>query len=116
MKDTLNSFKYALNGIRDAIKSEPNISVHMLFAVVAYIFAYFMNFSNIEFSILTLTVFFVIILELINTAIEKIVDLHSLKISEEARQIKDISAAVVLLSSISALIIAVFLFLSKIYK
>lgn len=115
MKDTLNSFKYAINGIKDALNSEPNLSVHMLFGVVALIFAYFMNFTNTEYMILIITVFSVIILELINTAIEKIVDLHSLKVSEEARQIKDISAAVVLLSSISAIAVGLFLFLPKVF-
>lgn len=113
MQETFKSFKYAINGIKDAVRSEPNLSVHLLFAVIALIFAYFLEFSNTEFMILIITIFSVIILELVNTAVEKIVDLHSLKISEQARQIKDISAAVVLLSAISSLIIAGFLFLPK---
>lgn len=110
----LQSFKYATQGMKDAIKSEPNLSVHLLFAVIALIFAYFLKFSEIEFAILVITIFSVIILELINTIIEKLVDMYSLKISEEARQIKDISAAVVLLSAVSAVVIAIFLFVPKI--
>jgi diacylglycerol kinase len=113
MKDTLNSFKYAINGIKDAINSEPNLSVHLLFAVIALIFAYFMKLTNNEFMIFIIIIFAVITLELINTVVEKIVDLHSLKISEEARQIKDISAAIVLLGAICSTIVALFLFLPK---
>jgi diacylglycerol kinase len=113
MQETFKSFKYAFNGMKDAVKSEPNLSVHILFAVIAIIFAYFLEFSQIEFVVLIITIFSVIILELVNTIIEKLVDLHSLKISEEARQIKDISAAVVLLSAILAIIVAFFLFLPK---
>ncbi len=113
MNTTHQSFKYAINGIKDAFKSEPNLSVHLLFALIAIIFAYFLDFSNTEFMILIITIFTVIILELINTIVEKLVDMHSLKITEEARQIKDISAAVVLLSAISSIIIAGFLFLPK---
>lgn len=108
------SFKYAIQGIKDALKSEPNLSVHFLLATIALIFSYFLKFNKIELSILVIIIFLVIVLEMINTAIEKLVDLHSLQKSELARQIKDISAAVVFLSSIASLIIACFLFLPKI--
>lgn len=109
----IESFKYARQGIKDAIKSEPNLSVHLFVAIIVLIFAYFFNFNTIEFVALTITIFSVIILELINTIVEKLVDMYSTKISEEARQIKDISAAVVLLSAISALIIGILLFVNK---
>lgn len=109
------SFKFAIQGIRDAIKSEPNLSVHLLFGLVAIILGYFMKLTNPEMAILLLTIFVVIILEMVNTAIEKIVDLHSLKKSELARQIKDISAGVVFLASILAIIVGSFLFLPKLF-
>lgn len=115
MNATHQSFKYAIQGIKDAIKSEPNLSVHMFFAVIALIFAYFFEFSTVEFAILVVTIFLVIILELINTIAEKLVDLHSTKISEPARQIKDIAAAAVLLSTISAVIIGILLFANKLW-
>jgi diacylglycerol kinase len=108
------SFKYALQGIIDALKSEPNLSVHFLFALLVLIFAYFFEFSKQEVAILILTIFFVITFEMINTAIEKLVDLHSLEKTELARQIKDISAAVVLFASITSIIIAGLLFIPKI--
>lgn len=109
----IESFKYARQGIKDAIKSEPNLSVHLFVAIIVLIFAYFFNFNTIEFVALTITIFSVIILELINTIVEKLVDMHSTKISEEARQIKDISAAIVLLSAISAIIVGILLFVNK---
>ncbi len=109
----INSFKYAFRGIKDAIRSERNLSVHLLFGLIAAIFAYFLNFTKSEFAILTLTISFVIILELINTIVEKLVDMHSTKVSEEARVIKDISAAIVLLGAITSVIIGLFLFVSK---
>lgn len=114
MKDTFNSFKYAFRGLKDALRSEANLNAHLLFGLIAFIFAYFFDFTILEFAILALTIFSVVILELINTIVEKLVDMHSTKISEEARIIKDISAAVVLLSSFSAIIIGALLFLPKI--
>ena len=112
----LKSFKYAINGIKDALKSEANLSVHFLFGTVAIIFAYFFKFTKIEFAVLILTIFSVIILELINTIVEKLVDMNSKKITEEARIIKDISAGIVLLSAVSSVIIGFLLFLPHLFK
>jgi len=109
----LNSFKYAGRGFLDALKSEANLSIHLLFGTVALIFAYFLEFTNSEFIILIITITSVITLELINTIIEKLVDMYSTKISEKARVIKDISAAVVLISSIVSIIIGALLFIPK---
>ncbi len=108
-----NSFKYAFQGFKDALRSEPNFSVNLIFGVVALIFAYFFKFTNSEWAILILTIFSVITLELVNTIVEKIVDMHGTKITEAARVIKDISACVVLLASVSALTIGAILFIPK---
>lgn len=109
------SFRDAIRGIGDALKSEPNLRIHFLASILVTILAVFLKFNTTEFVILILTVFFVIILELINTVVEKLVDMHSLEISEEARIIKDISAGVVLLSAIMAITIGALLFLPKLF-
>lgn len=113
MQSTFRSFKFATRGVQDALKSEPNLRFHFLASIVATILAIYLKFSKTEFAILTLTIFFVITLELINTIVEQIVNIHSKEISEEARQIKDISAAVVLLGALASVIVACFLFLPK---
>lgn len=112
----LNSFKFAVQGIKDALKSEPNLKFHFIAAVLVLIFAYFLNFSFQELTILTITIAFVIALELVNTIVEKLVDMHSKEISEEARAIKDMSAGVVLLGAIASIIIGLILFGSKIFS
>ena len=109
----VNSFRYAINGIKDALKSEPNLRFHFLVSVVAVILALYLKFDFKELSILILTIFFVITLELINTIVEKLVDMHSRETTEEARVIKDISAGIVLLGAVVSVIIASFLFLPK---
>ncbi len=110
---TLKSFKFALNGIKDAFKSEPNLRIHFLASFFVIVFAIYLKFTILEFSLLILTIFSVIILELVNTIVEKIVDLHSLEISEEARIIKDMSAGTVLLGAIMSVIVGLCLFLPK---
>ncbi len=114
MSTIINSFKYAFQGIKDALKSEPNLRFHFLVAIGMLTVALFLNFNMIEFTILLITICLIISLELINTVFEKVVDLHSTKISEEARVIKDISAGIVLIGSIISVIVGIFLFLPKI--
>ncbi|EKE04978.1 MAG: hypothetical protein ACD_19C00427G0025 [uncultured bacterium] len=109
----VNSFRYAINGIKDALKSEPNLRIHFFASFLVFASAYYLKFDFKEFAILVLTISFVIALELVNTIVEKLVDMHSKEISEEARIIKDISAGVVLLGAIASILIAVFLFLPK---
>jgi diacylglycerol kinase (ATP) len=107
------SFKYALTGIKDALKSEPNLRFHFLASVAAFVLAFYLKFTKTELAVLTITIFLVIILEFINTAVEKLSDIVHPEQSEKVRIIKDISAAVVLLGAIASLLIAVFLFLPK---
>lgn len=105
------SFVFAINGVKEALKSEPNLIIHLAIALLVIIAAYFLKFNNYEWVILTLTIAFVITLELINTILEFIVDLVSPEIQEKARIAKDISAAIVLVGTIASVIIGVFLFL-----
>ncbi len=111
----LKSFKYAINGVQDALKSEPNLRFHFVAALATIVIAKILKFNNLEFVALLIIISIVITLELINTVIEKVVDLHSKEISEEARQIKDISAAVVLFGASIALISELFLFGPKLW-
>lgn len=65
---------------------------------------------------LTLIISFVLILELVNTAIEETINIISPEIQERAKIAKDVSAGAVLVSSIAAAIIGVFLFIPKIFR
>lgn len=111
----MKSFIYAFQGIKDALKSEPNLKIHFALALISIFFAKFFNFSYLEWAVLVLTIFLVISLELVNTVVEKIVDIASPQISEKARIAKDISAAVVLLGAVASIIIGILLFLPKLW-
>ena len=66
----LKSFTNAFKGISDALKSEHNLRIHFLASVLVFALAIFLKFTHQEFAILTVTIFFVITLELINTSIK----------------------------------------------
>lgn len=110
----VQSFKYAFAGVKDAFKSEPSLRIHFLAAFLACNLAYSLGFNAIEWAILTIAITLVIVMELVNTIVEKLVDVVSPQRSEKARVIKDISAAMVLFTAISSVVVGVLLFLPKV--
>lgn len=110
------SFSYALEGMQAAFKREPNFRIHVIIATAALILAALLKFSIFEWLILAFTITFVIALELLNTVLEAVVNLVSPKISPEAKVAKDVSAAMVLIAALMAVIVGVVLFLPKIFN
>jgi len=109
-----SSFGYAWEGTTEAFKNEPNFKIHLVFAALAITAGFVLKISSQEWTTLILTVSAVITLELINTAIEALVDITSPKISRLAKTAKDVSAAAVFATSLGALIIGLIIFLPKI--
>jgi len=111
---SVKSFKYAWEGIRQALKDEPNLRVHFVSTILVFILAFLLGLSAKEWAILTLTIGLVICMELINTTLEDLVDIVSPEIKSKAKVTKDIAAATVLVSAITAVIVGTCLFLPKI--
>jgi diacylglycerol kinase len=111
---TVKSFSYAFNGIKHAFRNEPNFRIHILMGLLAVIFAIILKFSTLEMAILTITIFLVIGLEMVNTALEAVVDLVSPEIRDMAKVAKDVTAGAVFFSALLAISIALLLFLPKI--
>jgi diacylglycerol kinase len=107
------SFSYALQGLKTALKNEPNLRIHCVAAVIAMTVGAVLKLSSIEWLILVFTIFWVISLELLNTVLEAIVNLVSPEIVPYAKVAKDVSAACVLLAAGLSMIVGVILFLPK---
>jgi diacylglycerol kinase len=108
------SFSYALEGIKEAFQKEPNLRVHFLIAFFVVVSAFLLGFNRIEWILLIMMIFFVLTLELLNTAMEAIVDLIAPEIKAQAKVAKDVSAAIVLFAALLSVIVGVFLFYPKI--
>ncbi len=108
------SFGYAFDGITKAFKNEPNFRIHVIAATLSLVAAYLLNFAAYEWLILVFAIILVIILELVNTAIETIVDMVSPRYSLKAKIVKDISAAAVMIAAFMAILAGIILFLPKI--
>lgn len=89
--------------------------MHLLATAVVIVAGFIFGLSKIEWSIIALTIGLVIVTELLNTAIEMLVDLVSPEYNERAGKIKDVSAGAVLLSAIISVVVAVFIFGNKIF-
>jgi len=111
----LMSFKYAFSGISYVLKTSRNFKIQLIFAVTSLMIGFLLQISQSNYVILIATIMSVLILEILNTSIESIVDLVVKKeFSSLAKIAKDTSAGAVLLASINSVIIAVYIFVPKI--
>jgi diacylglycerol kinase (ATP) len=108
----LVSFRYAWAGVCYAFSSQRNFRIHTLITIVAIGLGSFFRITGVEMAIVTLTCALVMVLELINTALESVVDLTvGQSYHELAKIAKDCAAGAVLIASIAALLVAAFIFL-----
>ena len=113
MKRFLYSFSYAFNGIAYAFKTQFNFKVHVVAAVSVLLMGYAVQLSVNEWLWIVLAIALVMVVELINTAIEILVDLVSPGIHPKAGAIKDLAAGSVLITAAFALIVASVILLPK---
>lgn len=108
--NVFESFRYALRGIWYCLRNERNYQIHGIAALLVFLCAWYYEVDRYQWYILLLTVMSVLVLEMINTAIELMIDLISPEFHPIAKIIKDISAGAVLIASIVAVVIGVFIF------
>ena len=116
MKKLINSFKYAIQGIKSGIKSERNLKIHIIIMMLVIIAGIILKISKTEMIICILLSGLVISLELVNTAIENVVDLVTMEQNPKAKKAKDVSAGAVLISAIASAVIGIIIFVDGIEK
>ena len=104
------SFKYALNGIFTALAICRNLKIHYFMAILAIAAGFYFDIERIEFAVVLLTITLVVTLEMMNTALEKTVDLLTEKYHVLALIAKDVAAGAVLIASIIAFIVGALIF------
>lgn len=110
----LDAWKNALDGIIYAITTQGNIRKQLIIAVVVMLVSLFFDLNKAEFLCLMFTVVLIIIAEMLNTAIETVVDLYTDLYHPKAKIAKDVGAGAVVVAAINAVIVAYFLFFEKI--
>lgn len=110
------SFKYAFRGLAYVVRTQHNIWIDIILAIVAVLLGFTLSIGATEWMILVIVISIVLAAEVFNTAIEIIVDFISPQRNDRAGLIKDISAGAVLITATGALIIGIIIFLPKIIK
>lgn len=110
MKKFFRSFIYAIRGMRISLKEQRNLKVQLFVAAVTIGAGFYFDIEPWEWTAILLTIGLVIGLEMINSAIESLVDLITPEWNPKAGKIKDIAAGAVLLVAIIAVVVGVIIF------
>jgi len=105
------SFNCAIEGFIYVVKTQRNMRLHFLIAALVIIASLFLNLEGVEMLVLIFTIALVLICEMINTAVEFLVDMITDAYHPLARIVKDISAGAVLISAAAAVIVGYVLIL-----
>jgi len=108
------SFSYAFQGLAWFFKREHNAWIHGMATILVLLMCFVFKISGMEFIVVLFAVALVLIAEIFNTAIEKIMDHLSPSTHPAVKIIKDVAAAAVLIAAIAAIIAGLIVFIPKI--
>ena len=114
LKKLFHSFGYAFKGIITVYKTEQNIMIHTIVAILVIALGIYFKVSSLEACILIIVIGLVIAFEIINTAIEYTIDMAMPNIHPLAKMAKDASSGAVLIMAITSIIVGLIIFLPRI--
>ncbi|HZU13730.1 MAG TPA: diacylglycerol kinase family protein [Chloroflexota bacterium] len=103
------SFRYAIEGVRYAL-GEPNFRIHLMATAVVLIAAALLRVSAGEWLALILVSLAVLLMEMLNTTIEALVDIAAPEYHPLAKVAKDVAAGAVLIAAVAAVIVGIYVF------
>ncbi len=106
----VDSFNFAIGGLVHAFRTQRNMKIHFLMAFLVLVSSLFFDISKLELIILFFSISLVVAMELINTAIEVVIDMVCEEYHLGAKIAKNIAAAAVLIASINAVIVGYLIF------
>lgn len=109
----LASFRFGFQGIASAAVKERNVQIHIGLSALVISFGFGFNISATEWIAVVLAIGGMLALELLNTAIERTVDLNTSEYHPLAKQAKDIAAGAVLIYAFTSVIIGIIIFIPK---
>ncbi|OGH14161.1 MAG: hypothetical protein A2860_02270 [Candidatus Levybacteria bacterium RIFCSPHIGHO2_01_FULL_37_33] len=115
-RSLIKSFKYAFEGILFSVRHNRNMRIHLTVAVLVILASIYFKISAYEMGILGVMIILVICTEMINSALEEMVDLIINEHRKEAKIAKDVGAGMVLVASIGAVIVGILIFTPHIVR
>ena len=114
LEKRVESFKYALNGLKIVFREEHNARIHLIVSLIVIACGFIFHISTVEWIIICFAIGLVISMEIINSAIENLSDFVSPEYHKLIKKVKDLSAAAVLVCTILSVVIGILVFLPKI--
>lgn len=108
------SFGHAIDGLVLALEENQNLRIHFIVAIIIMIASLFLQISRFEMGILGIMILLVISTEMLNTSVEKIVDLITKEHRKEAKFAKDVAAGMVLINAVGSVIVGSVIFIPHI--
>ncbi len=106
----IESFNFAFDGIIHVLRTQRNMRIHFLIAVLVLVFALASGVAKLELIVLLLAIAFVLIAEMVNTAVEAAVDVATTSFDPMAKLAKDIAAGAVLIATAVAVAVGYLVF------
>lgn len=107
------SFNFAIDGIIYVLRTQRNLRLHLAIAALVLTLSLVVGVSTTEFMMLVLVIGLVVMAELINTAVESVIDVTTTTFDPLAKIAKDVTAAAVLVAALVAIVIGYLVFFSK---
>jgi diacylglycerol kinase (ATP) len=112
----LQSLNWAFEGVIHVLRSERNMRIHFAVATAVLVLAFTYGVTKLELMALLVAISFVLIAEMVNTAIEKTIDLAATSFDPLAKTAKDIAAGAVLIASVNAVVIGYLVFADRLSR
>jgi diacylglycerol kinase (ATP) len=109
----IESFNFAIEGVVHVLRTQRNLRIHFAVAVIVLVLAVLVGVSKIELIALLIAIAFVLVAEMINTAIEGAIDAATTSFDPMAKLAKDIAAGAVLISAVTAVAVGYLVFAGK---
>lgn len=116
LKKRFRSFRFALAGLRDLFKTQPNARIHLLMALMVIAAGFFWKIALVEWGVLVLTITLVLAAEAFNTALEYLTNLVSPDYHPLAGKTKDVAAAGVLICAVGAVCVGLVIFGPRLWQ
>ncbi len=107
----IQSFRHAIRGLKTVFDTERNFRIHTVAAILVIALALYKDLDKNLWIVLLLLIALIMSLEIFNSAVERLVDILAPKTHSFAKEIKDLLAAMVLLTSLFAIVIGIIIFL-----
>jgi diacylglycerol kinase len=109
-----DSLRNAINGFESAISTEINLRIHLVLTILVVAISLYLQISTVEWAAIFIAIGMVWSAEIMNTSIEKLVDMVSPEWNLQAKIVKDLAAGAVLAAAIAAALVGIVIFLPPI--